>query len=227
MLICTNKIFANGVSLSDKVIVIDPGHGGFDPGKLGVSGKNEKDLNLEIALKLRNYFESTGAVVVMTRTVDEELDGVEGRHKGKDMQARREIARGGDILVSIHQNSFTQPSVHGAQSFYNPTSKDGKVLATLVQESIKEYADLGNKRVAKPNTNYYMLRRLEIPAVIVECGFLTNPEEENKLNSDEYQSKMAQAIYIGVLKYFDEIEGNANGTIPANKAPSSKETIKK
>lgn len=192
-------------TLQNKVIIVDPGHGGFDPGKPGVNGEDEKNLNLKIGLLLRDYLQSAGAVVIMTRTTDNDTDGTEGRHKNSDMRARKRIAEGGDILVSVHQNSFTQPSVHGAQVFYNAKSTEGKKLAEYIQASIKQYADLDNRRTAKSNTNYYVLKATQIPAVIIECGFLTNPEEEQKLNNPEYQDKMALSIYLGVKQYFENL----------------------
>ena len=192
-------------SLTNKIIIIDPGHGGFDPGKPGITGLDEKDLNLEIGLLLRNYLQNAGAIVMMTRTTDDDLDGMDGvKHKSKDMVQRKKLAEGADILVSIHQNSFTQPSVHGAQTFYNHQSQGGKALAESIQKSVKEVADLDNRREAKNNTNYYVLKATHLPAVIIECGFLTNPEEEKKLNTKSYQDQMALGIYMGILRYYEQ-----------------------
>lgn len=203
----SSSIKISGNSIGHKVIIVDPGHGGFDPGKPGIKGLDEKDLNLKIALLLRDYLEHAGAVVIMTRTTDDDVDGMDGvKHKSKDMVERKKLSEGGDILVSIHQNSFTQPSVHGAQTFYNNKSEEGKKLATSIQKSIKEYTDPENKREAKSNTNYYVLKATDMPAVIVECGFLTNPQEEEKLNSEAYQKQMALGIYLGILKYFEQNE---------------------
>ena len=196
-----------GTATSSKVIIVDPGHGGFDPGKPGINGEDEIDLNLKIALKLRDYLEQSGAMVVMTRTTDNDVDGMEGvKHKSKDMAQRKQMAADGDIVVSIHQNSFSQPSVRGAQAFYSKKSEHGKALATLIQRSIKENADTENRREAKSNANYYVLKAIEIPSVIVECGFLTNSEEEAKLNDDLYQDKMAWSIYLGIVRYFEGVE---------------------
>lgn len=191
--------------LTNKLIIVDPGHGGFDPGKPGIKGKDEKHLNLEMALLLRDYLENAGAIVLMTRTTDDDVDGMDGvKHKSKDMVERKKISEGGDILVSIHQNSFTQPSIHGAQVFFNQKSEDGKLLAQSIQSTIKSYTDETNRREAKSNTNYYVLKATQMPAVIIECGFLTNPEEEQKLNNPEYQEKIALGIYIGIVKYFEQ-----------------------
>ena len=198
---------AIGSVLTNKIIIVDPGHGGFDPGKPGVAGLDEKDLNLKISLLVRNYLENAGAIVIMTRTTDDDVDGMDGvKHKSKDMVQRKKLSEGGDILVSIHQNSFTQPSVHGAQTFYNSKSEEGEALAKSIQRSIKEVADLDNRREAKSNTNYYVLKATDLPAVIVECGFLTNPEEEKKLNSESYQNQMALGIYLGILRYYEQVQ---------------------
>ena len=201
----TTRPVAN-LAVASKVIIVDPGHGGFDPGKPGITGEDEKDLNLKIGLKLRDYLEQAGAVVIMTRTTDDDVDGMDGvKYKSKDMVERKKLSEGGDILVSIHQNSFTQPSVKGAQVFYNQKSDKGKKLAEIIQKSIKEQASPDNKRAAKSNTNYYVLKATNIPAVIVECGFLTNPEEEKLLNDEVYQDRLAWSIYVGIIKYFEEI----------------------
>lgn len=205
--ISENLQAAIGNALTNKIIIVDPGHGGFDPGKPGITGLDEKDLNLKIALFLRNYLENAGAVVIMTRTTDDDVDGMDGvKHKSKDMIQRKKLSEGGDILVSIHQNSFTQSSIHGAQTFYNSKSEEGKTLAKSIQKSIKEIADIDNRREAKSNTNYYVLKATQLPAVIIECGFLTNPEEERKLNSEVYQNQMALGIYLGILRYYEQIQ---------------------
>ena len=197
-------IWAAASPVAGKIVIVDPGHGGFDPGKPGIKGEDEKHLNLKIAILLRDYLESAGAIVIMTRTTDDDVDGMDGvKHKSKDMVERKKLAEGGDVLVSIHQNSFTQSSVHGAQTFFNAKSEHGKQLAQHIQSQIKRYVDTTNRREAKSNTNYYVLKATEIPAVIIECGFLTNPEEEEKLNHPVYQEKMALGIYLGIVKYFE------------------------
>lgn len=202
------------LSTASRVIVIDPGHGGFDPGKVGITGVHEKEINLKIGLKVRDYLEQSGAYVIMTRTEDVDLDGNDEKQlKKMDMHNRKEKINNsnGDILVSIHQNAFPQPKVKGAQVFYHGSSDEGKDLANYIQQAIKTYADSSNQRIPKQNADYYVLRTTKIPAVIVECGFLTNPEEEAKLNTDEYQEAIAWAIYIGIIDYFqNEIELSQN-----------------
>lgn len=184
-----------------KTIVIDAGHGGFDPGKTGNRGENEKVINLQIAQKLQMYLEQGGATVYMTRNEDEALGG----KKQSDMKERKAIANDSeaDMLISIHQNAFPKASAKGAQVFYHKQSADGKRLAEAIQQALKE-CDSGNTREAKSNTDYYILRTTTIPAAIVECGFLSNPDEEERLNTEEYQEKVAWAIYIGILNYLEE-----------------------
>lgn len=187
--------------VENKVVIIDAGHGGFDPGKTGANGENEKDINLKIASYLQQYLEQSGAVAIITRSDDSAL----GDSKKADMSCRKSIVNdsGGDILISIHQNSFTSKKAAGAQVFYYKTSTEGKRLAESIQQSLIDTVDSENTRAAKPNSDYYVLRTTEIPAAIVECGFLSNPEEEKKLNDDEYQQKTAWAIYKGILNYFN------------------------
>ena len=191
-------------SALDATIVLDAGHGGWDPGKTGTEGKNEKDLNLAVAEKLAEYLEIGGAEVILTRTSDEAL----GEGKRTDMAERKRIANesGADILISIHQNAFPSAKVKGAQVFYHNSSGNGKLLAESVQESLRSRVDGSNHRQAKENDSYYILRTTEIPAVIVECGFLSNHEEEKLLNDEGYQEKLAWAIYCGILDYFKNLD---------------------
>ncbi len=186
--------------VENKTIVIDAGHGGFDPGKEGVSGEDEKYINLKIANYLQQYLEQSGASVIITRNDDNAL----GNTKNADMSERRNIINesDADITVSIHQNSFPSEKVHGAQVFYYKDSEEGKKLAECVQDSLIDTLDTSNTRAAKANSDYYMLRTNSTPSIIVECGFLSNPSEETYLNSSDYQQKTAWAIYKGILDYF-------------------------
>jgi len=186
--------------VSKKNIVLDAGHGGWDPGK--VSGNvQEKDINLAITQKVQAYLEMGGATVLITRLDDEAL----ADSKSRDMSSRKLTANTSkaDIFVSIHQNSFTSSNVHGAQVFYFNESDNSKKLAACIQAQLRDFVDPNNKFEAKPNTNYYVLRQTTMPAVLVECGFLTNPNEKKKLTLDEYQEKIAWAIYSGIVDYFN------------------------
>ena len=190
--------------MEKRVIMIDSGHGGWDPGRTGKSGSDEKDINLEISNHLQSYLETSGAYVVVSRATDEALGGT----KKQDMQERKKISEDSkaDLFISIHQNAFPQASIKGAQVFYYNGSKKGEVLAEKIQSRLKTEVDPNNKRVSKPNTDYYILKKMEIPSVIVECGFLSNPTEEGLLNDDKYREKVAWAIYMGIVDYFEAIE---------------------
>lgn len=190
-----------------KIIVIDPGHGGFDPGKVGVNEILEKDINLKISLLLKDLLEKEGFEVIMTRTEDCGLyNSTDSNKKRSDMQKRVEIINNSNavIAVSIHQNSFEQESSKGAQVFYHNVSDKGKILGETLQETIKTVIADGNHRMAKSNDSYYMLRKTQCPLVIVECGFLSNYQEAKLLTEDEYQKKMAGAIRDGIKKYIEQ-----------------------
>ncbi len=184
-------------------IVIDPGHGGFDPGKVGVSQTLEKDINLAISQKLNDRLAASGYTVYMTRTTDEALcQGNESSKKLADMKNRvAMIAKiKPDLVVSIHQNSFSA-GTRGAQVFYHTSSEKGKRLAGILQQTIREAVGDDNHRVEKANDSYYMLRKVSCPLVIVECGFLSNPEEEALLKEEKYQKKMAEGIAEGIENF--------------------------
>lgn len=196
------NIAVSVMPVDKKCIVIDAGHGGFDPGKVASDGVNEKNINLAIASKLSTFLEEGGAVIRNTRIEDSSLS----ESKRQDLKSRAEIANNSkaDIFVSIHQNSFPKSSVKGAQVFYYKGSEEGKKLAVFIQSRLKEVVDIDNSRIAKANDSYYVLKQIKIPSVIVECGFLSNGVEHNKLMSSEYQEKLAWAIYMGILDYFNE-----------------------
>ena len=195
-----DRVWAVFAPSDQKIVVIDPGHGGRDPGKAGTYGKNEKDINLEIALELGRCLESGGYMVFFTRKIDEALADT----KREDMKNR--VLTGddfdGDIFISIHQNSYSSPSVKGAQVFYYNSSEESKRLAEAIQKNLIETLDSENTRSAKANSDYYILKNTKIPAAIIECGFLSNPDEEGRLNTEEYRRKAAWAIYLGINEYF-------------------------
>ncbi|MDR1066735.1 MAG: N-acetylmuramoyl-L-alanine amidase [Clostridiales bacterium] len=188
--------------VANKVVIIDSGHGGFDPGKVVDKNIQEKDINLQIAKKLQAYLEQGGAYVIMTRVADEAL----GSRKNSDMRNRKTLINESkaDILVSIHQNAYSNTSVAGAQVFYFGKSENSKKLAEKIQTEMKTFLGQKTKLEAKSNSSYFMLRSTVLPAVIVECGFLTNATEKQKLTQDEYQEKIAWGIYTGIIKYFEE-----------------------
>ena len=203
-------VFSGKDNETGMVVVIDAGHGGVDPGKVGELGTLEKDINLSIAGKLRTRLEQNGFRVVMTRENDEGLYSENaGNKKREDMETRvRLISEANpDFVVSIHQNSFPEESCKGAQLFYYKGSEDSKRLAEILQKKFPEVLRDGNTRQAKANSDYYLLRKTVCPAVIAECGFLSNPAEEALLVSDDYQEKVAEALCLGILQYRSEMTG--------------------
>ena len=202
------SVVGNASSKTDKTcIVIDAGHGGRDPGKVGVNGVLEKDLNLAIALKLKKQLEKEDIKVVLTRETEDGLyDEDTDNKKVQDMRRRCAIIEKAAPLftISIHQNSYPQESVKGIQCFYFGQSKESKDLAEILQASLQKALYPTSKRTAKANESYYLLKKTATPTVIVECGFLSNREEATLLMTDEYQKKIAKAVSDGVLTYLGD-----------------------
>ena len=191
------------------VVVIDVGHGGYDPGKVSVDNTLEKDINLAIALRLKPYLEAQDCQVYLTREDDRSLhDEGAGSKKQSDMRNRvafvEEIQP--DLMISIHQNSYSNAKEHGAQTFYFRTSDNSQLLAESIQNSLVECVDPDNTRRHKSNDSYYILKNVSCPAVIVECGFLSNPTESALLKTDIYQDKIAYAIARGARIYLNQTE---------------------
>lgn len=191
----------------DPVIVIDPGHGGEDPGMLGVGGLKEKGINLAVAWKLKEILQEQGFSVVMTREEDTCLCGEDARNKkAQDMQKRIAIIEEASPLltVSIHQNSYQDPEVFGAQVFYYTDSAKGEALAGFLQEELNQGLSIKRPRKEKGNKTYYLLKKSKGVLAIVECGFLTNPEEAALLQEEKYQKKVAEAIARGIGRYLEK-----------------------
>ena len=167
---------------------------------MGVNDVLEKDLNLQIAQKVKRHLEETGVSVVMTREDDYTPD-----KKMEDMQRRVTLINDTNprVAISIHQNSYTDSSVKGAQVFYHTGSKEGEAFALLMQEELRAI-DKNNQRQIKGDNAYYMLKQTQVPTIIVECGFLSNYEEAEKLTQDAYQEAVAQAICSGIIKWLDK-----------------------
>lgn len=184
----------------DRVIVIDPGHGGKDPGKVSANGTQEKEINLAIAKKVKETLEANGIQVVMTRDEDVSL----GR-KSEDMRKRVQVIAESNPMaaVSIHQNSFSDSTVRGPQVFYFEGSKLGQEFARTMQNELWKI-DEEHRREIKSNQNYYILKNTAVTTIIVECGFLSNEEEAALLAEDAYQEKLAQAICEGIIKWVDK-----------------------
>jgi N-acetylmuramoyl-L-alanine amidase len=199
------EVIANVIA--SRVIVLDPGHGGIDPGAVSATGLKEKDIALQIAQKVEKMLISYGAVVVNLRHEDADLAGEDFsgsvvERKRYDLQARVDIANDcqADFFVSIHLNADPSPRWFGAQTFYRQGSPAGQGLAESIQGELKQV--LGNtKRQAKAAGEYYVLEKTDMPAVIVEAGFISNPEEAAKMADEAYQMKIAQGICQGIVKY--------------------------
>lgn len=193
-----------------KVVVIDAGHGGEDPGATSTySGAKEKDLNLSIAFKLKELLEKAGYKVIMTRTEDVlvyEGDNISNTSKRRqDLINRKKIMdeSKADVVISIHMNGFKQTKYSGAQTFYTKNSPSSKKLAISIQDALRSHLDSSNKREALLKADDIIITKdCKVTTVIVECGFLSNEAEEKKLIDPAYQSKLAEAIKLGIDKYF-------------------------
>lgn len=189
-------------------VVVDAGHGGVDPGKVGVNDQLEKDINLKIAKLLKQFLQAEGIEVIMTREGEKWLyDEDASNKKVQDMKRRLEIIEASDavMVVSIHQNSYHEEYVKGGQVFYYSTSEKSRQLAEALQEQLREL-EPDNKREAKGNDSYFLLKKTSKPIVIVECGFLSNREEAAKLSDEVYQEKLAWNIHMGIMKYLSQKE---------------------
>ena len=189
-------------------VVIDPGHGGVDGGAEDDDGTPEKNINLNIALKLKQLAENDGWNVIMTREEDtglySEQNSTIRSKKTEDLKKRKEIfdSSAADAAVSIHLNSYTADrSVRGAQVFYADGSEESKMLAECIQDQMK------NRRRAMAKSDVLILQQAKVPTVIAECGFLSNYEESRKLRTDEYQNKLAKNIYSGIKNYIENNKG--------------------
>ena len=202
---------ATSVKTNDPItIIIDAGHGGEDGGTVGVDGTIEKDINLSISFILHDLFTASGYDVVMTRTQDIMLydrnTDFKGRKKALDLSTRVKMAKEHDnaIFISIHMNSFPDPKYSGLQVYYSKNSSDSSLLAKNVQEEVRLLLQEDNEREIKPaGSSIFVLDRLNIPAILIECGFLSNPGECARLADNSYQKKLALSIYLASIKYLE------------------------
>ena len=205
-----NKAEPIYLPITNKVIGIDPGHGGVDPGAVSKNGIKEDDINLKIALKLKRFIEHSGGVAIMTRDTDKGLYSSDTKTlrqmKIEDLKKRKEIIEESncDLFITIHLNSFTRSRYYGAQTFYNEEVEESKKLAYIIQEELKNILDKENNRQPTHRDDVYLLKDAKMPSVLVEAGFLSNPEEEKMLDTTEYQEKIAWSIYAGIMKYFSQ-----------------------
>lgn len=199
---------ASSMPITQKTVIVDAGHGGDDGGAIGIDGTVEKDINLDIALKLEKILKFYGFNVIMTRTQDVMTcdDGLDSLRKRKisDIHNRFELMRKNPdaIFISVHQNKFEDSSQHGTQVFYSGNDERSKELAEAIQTSVTLTLQRKNDRVVKKSgSGIYLLYHAKIPAVLIECGFISNSDEVKKLKDESYRMKLAILIADGLLKY--------------------------
>ncbi len=211
------EVILTNASISYDTIIIDAGHGKPDGGAVSSNGVEEESLNLAIALKLRNALESQGYQVIMTRETSENIADEEQKislreMKASDLENRVKIANENkaDFMISIHMNQFPKSNSWGWQTFYSRNSIQGKKLAQLIQKKIGKYIARENKRTALPIDGIKIVDQTNLPVIIVECGFLSNPEDLQLLQTEEYQHQLVNGIIEAIDDYYEELE---NGTI--------------
>lgn len=190
-------------------IIIDAGHGGVDSGAVGVDNVLEKDINLSIALKLRDLLDATGFNTTMTREVDESIHDKDANSirakKVSDMKNRLNLVNGdaNNLLISIHQNKFEESQYRGAQVFFSRNNPRSQELAQSMRAAIVGLLQKDNSREVKPSPKgVFLLNKATVPAIIVECGFLSNSEDVKNLLTEDYQEQMAFSIYCGFLDFW-------------------------
>lgn len=200
----------SNLPVSGKVIILDAGHGTPDEGAQSSNGTTEAQTNLSVTLKVQSLLEQSGATVILTRSDENAIYDLDSKtlkeKKISDIHNRVKIGNEShaDIFVSIHLNKIPQEQYYGWQCFYKAGSEEGKKLAVSLQQNLGEAIQRENKREAKTINDIYIVKHVEIPLAIVECGFLSNTEEEKLLLTEEYQDKLAWGIYNGIMDYFYE-----------------------
>ena len=214
-LIDKNAVSTAASAETGKVIIIDAGHGGEDAGAIGINGAYEKDLNLAIALEVGKELTNRGYTVIYTRTEDKMLylpeENIKGMRKISDLKNRCKLTDAYEdcILVSIHMNSFGSSKYSGLQVYYADGNEESRMLATKIQNSVREELQPENKRQVKNGKSLYLLENSNGTPVIIECGFLSNEAECEKLSQKEYQKQLSFSIICGIIEYINEIDGAA------------------
>lgn len=214
----TERALPTAATPSNKpVVVLDAGHGGLDSGAVGVTGVLEKNVNLSIVLTLREMLEMSGFQVVLTRDEDISIydNGVEGirNQKISDMDNRLKIVQSypDSIFLCIHQNNFTDPKYFGGQMFYNNNNPTNRTLAQIMQRKFAVLQPGNDREIKLSGDELFLLKSNPNPSLMIECGFLSNPDEEAKLATWEYQQKVAFTIYGGLMEYLDAVTPDVQG----------------
>ncbi len=204
-----DTINTSSIPVSSHTVTIDAGHGIPDEGAQNENGLTEARINLKIALKVQKLLEVSNCTVILTRSDENGIYDIDSKTlremKVSDMKNRVKIGNSSDsdIFISIHLNKIPQNQYYGWQTFYKKNSEEGKKLSNYIQENLNQSIQIENKRVPQTISGKYIIENLEIPTVIVECGFLSNPTEANLLTQNDYQDKIAWGIYCGIMDYFD------------------------
>ena len=202
------SINISSAPVSEKIIVLDAGHGIPDEGAESKNGTTEASTNLKITMKLKKLLEENGCKVILTRSDENAIYDNSAKtlkeKKVSDIKNRVKIANqsSADIFISIHLNKIKEEQYYGWQCFYKNGNEKSEKLAKSIQASLNHAIDRENKREALKIDNVYIVKHVNIPTTIVECGFLSNPEEEKLLLTDDYQNKLAWGIYNGINEYF-------------------------
>ena len=206
----TQTVATVNLPVSNKVIVLDAGHGIPDEGAQSSNGTTEAETNLKVALKVQTLLEQSGATVILTRSDENAIYDIDSKtlkqKKISDIHNRVKIGNesSADIFVSIHLNKIPQQQYYGWQTFFQEGNEQSLNLAKSIQSNLNDSIQKENKRVAMKIDKIYIMKHIEIPTAIVECGFLSNPEEEKLLLEDDYQNRLAWGIYNGIMDYFYE-----------------------
>lgn len=197
----SEKQISSSYHTSKNCVVIDPGHGGKDAGAIGIDGSNEKDINLEISKNLYDYLMVCGINSVMTRDSDYQTYFVEEQRTRQDILNRMKIVNETEnsVLISIHQNHFDNEKECGTQIWYSANNEKSKVIADSILQNVKDYLQPNNKRSNKESDDsYYLLYKAKSPSVMIECGFISNIEENKKLQDSDYQNDFAYTVLLGI-----------------------------
>lgn len=204
-----NTISVSSTPVTGHIVTLDAGHGNPDGGAENEDGLTEANINLEIVLKLQKFLEASDCTVILTRSDENGIYDIDSKtlkeKKVSDMKNRAKIGNSSDseIFVSIHLNKIAQSKYYGWQTFYKKNSEESKNLSTLIQQNLNNSIQIENKRQPQTISGKYIIENVKIPTVIVECGFLSNPNEAKLLEQEDYQEKIAWGIYTGIMDYFE------------------------